>query len=524
MPRSSRAGRAPTRVPAPAVIDATALGALAATEEWWERRVRLCVLTPHPGEFARLDGAPVGPDAAQRVQRASAAAIRWGVVVVLKGARTVVAAPGWPGGQQHVREPGPGHRAAPVTCSRASSPPCSPRACRPGRPRVLGSTSMGSPASTCGSGWATQGCWRPTCCPRCRGPVVSSSAIARAASDASASCPVEHRRTGCARRACRRWCARCGWRSMSRHWPATWPPSGHGSDRRWGSGRWSRPTATATASRSCARTFLARAPTASAWRPWTRREPSGPRASTARCWCCTPCPLPAAEAAARWGCELDRRPRRRTRPRSPRPGRTSGAGRPWRRAARPRRGRDRADAGWASTRGRRRLRSWPTSGRRRPRVVAATWSHLATPDGRGASAAPGVAAATASAAAPRPGRPGVGASHLAASGGLLTGRGLGGTIVRPGLVAYGVPPAADVDLLPGMRPAMRLKAHADAHRWRSRRAPPWGTAARGSRRGHRGSRPCPWAMATATPLAHGSAGARPGQRALRSWEWSPWTP
>ncbi len=80
-------------VPAPAVIDATALGALAATEEWWERRVRLCVLTPHPGEFARLDGAPVGPEAAQRVARASAAAIRWGAVVVLKGARTVVAAP-----------------------------------------------------------------------------------------------------------------------------------------------------------------------------------------------------------------------------------------------------------------------------------------------------------------------------------------------------------------------------------------------------------------------------------------------
>ena len=80
-------------VPAPAVIDATALNALAGTEEWWERRVRLCVLTPHPGEFGRLDGGPVGPDARQRVERASAAAIRWGVVVVLKGARTVVAAP-----------------------------------------------------------------------------------------------------------------------------------------------------------------------------------------------------------------------------------------------------------------------------------------------------------------------------------------------------------------------------------------------------------------------------------------------
>ena len=80
-------------VPAPAVIDATALTALADVEEWWERRVRLCVLTPHPGEFARLDGSPVGPTDEDRRERARAAAIRWGVVVVLKGARTVVAAP-----------------------------------------------------------------------------------------------------------------------------------------------------------------------------------------------------------------------------------------------------------------------------------------------------------------------------------------------------------------------------------------------------------------------------------------------
>lgn len=80
-------------IPPPAVIDATALSALATVEEWWERRVRLCVLTPHPGEFARLDGAPVGPTDEDRRARAAAAAARWGAVVVLKGAHTVVAAP-----------------------------------------------------------------------------------------------------------------------------------------------------------------------------------------------------------------------------------------------------------------------------------------------------------------------------------------------------------------------------------------------------------------------------------------------
>lgn len=77
----------------PAVVDAEALGSLAAMPEWWIALERPCVLTPHPGEFARLDGAPVGPGDAERVERAGAAARRWGQVVVLKGARTVVAAP-----------------------------------------------------------------------------------------------------------------------------------------------------------------------------------------------------------------------------------------------------------------------------------------------------------------------------------------------------------------------------------------------------------------------------------------------
>jgi len=88
--------------PAPAVLDAEALRSLASVHEWWQGTTRPCVVTPHPGEFARLragsghepdvDG-DVGADDAARSRAARAAAAEWGVVVVLKGARTVIASP-----------------------------------------------------------------------------------------------------------------------------------------------------------------------------------------------------------------------------------------------------------------------------------------------------------------------------------------------------------------------------------------------------------------------------------------------
>jgi hydroxyethylthiazole kinase-like uncharacterized protein yjeF len=78
----------------PAVVDADGLNALAEGSRWWQRIAPGLVLTPHPGEFRRLAGeAPDGSDAAARAEAATAAAARWGQVVVLKGARTVIAAP-----------------------------------------------------------------------------------------------------------------------------------------------------------------------------------------------------------------------------------------------------------------------------------------------------------------------------------------------------------------------------------------------------------------------------------------------
>ena len=78
---------------APAVVDGGALNLLARSGEWWREVRRPCVLTPHPGEFARLTGEGVTTDDEVRAARARAAAVQFGQVVVLKGAHTVVAAP-----------------------------------------------------------------------------------------------------------------------------------------------------------------------------------------------------------------------------------------------------------------------------------------------------------------------------------------------------------------------------------------------------------------------------------------------
>jgi NAD(P)H-hydrate epimerase len=78
---------------APAVIDAGALEALSRVPRWWARVARECVLTPHAGEMGRL-GVEPGSDAEGRRAAAALAAGRWGQVVLLKGAGTVVASPG----------------------------------------------------------------------------------------------------------------------------------------------------------------------------------------------------------------------------------------------------------------------------------------------------------------------------------------------------------------------------------------------------------------------------------------------
>jgi ADP-dependent NAD(P)H-hydrate dehydratase len=72
----------------PMVIDADALNALATWPHLLERPAAARILTPHPGEFARLIGRKLDGD--DRRQAAVELAGRCGIVVVLKGHRTLV--------------------------------------------------------------------------------------------------------------------------------------------------------------------------------------------------------------------------------------------------------------------------------------------------------------------------------------------------------------------------------------------------------------------------------------------------
>jgi NAD(P)H-hydrate epimerase len=77
----------------PLVLDADGLNAVAGTDLLRERPAPT-IVTPHPGEMARLLGTDTAAVQADRIGAARGLAARFGVVVVLKGAHTVIAAPG----------------------------------------------------------------------------------------------------------------------------------------------------------------------------------------------------------------------------------------------------------------------------------------------------------------------------------------------------------------------------------------------------------------------------------------------
>ncbi len=77
----------------PLVLDADALNALAKIPNWWQRLTVNAILTPHPGEMARLAGVSVDEVQSDREGIAKSVAREWHKTIVLKGAYTVIAAP-----------------------------------------------------------------------------------------------------------------------------------------------------------------------------------------------------------------------------------------------------------------------------------------------------------------------------------------------------------------------------------------------------------------------------------------------
>jgi hydroxyethylthiazole kinase-like uncharacterized protein yjeF len=76
------------------VVDADALNIISKLPKWWQKLPGSAILTPHPGEMSRLCGLSVEQIQADRINTAIKFAGEWQKTVVLKGAYTVIAAPG----------------------------------------------------------------------------------------------------------------------------------------------------------------------------------------------------------------------------------------------------------------------------------------------------------------------------------------------------------------------------------------------------------------------------------------------
>jgi len=75
----------------PLVIDADGLNALAGSADLLKKARKEVLLTPHPGEMARLTGLATGQIQADRLKVAADFSNRFGVTLALKGYRTVIA-------------------------------------------------------------------------------------------------------------------------------------------------------------------------------------------------------------------------------------------------------------------------------------------------------------------------------------------------------------------------------------------------------------------------------------------------
>ena len=75
------------------VLDADALNTLAKTPNWWQQLANDAILTPHPGEMARLAGVSIDEVQSDRIGMAKKMALEYHKTIVLKGAYTVIVKP-----------------------------------------------------------------------------------------------------------------------------------------------------------------------------------------------------------------------------------------------------------------------------------------------------------------------------------------------------------------------------------------------------------------------------------------------
>lgn len=77
----------------PLVIDADGLNLLSELDSWWSLLPEGTIITPHPGEMGRLAKLTTQGVLANRWELAVSKAAEWNVILVLKGAHTLIAAP-----------------------------------------------------------------------------------------------------------------------------------------------------------------------------------------------------------------------------------------------------------------------------------------------------------------------------------------------------------------------------------------------------------------------------------------------
>ena len=145
-----------------AVLDADGLNAAASLMNAGEelpRPAKELILTPHPGEMSRLTGLSVEAVQADREGVARRYAAQWNAVVVLKGVRTVVAAPDGrvcvnPTGNPGLARGGSGDVLAGMTSALL------PAVCPPAKPPPVQSGSTVPPLTVPPAKKASTGCSR----------------------------------------------------------------------------------------------------------------------------------------------------------------------------------------------------------------------------------------------------------------------------------------------------------------------------------------------------------------------------